>query len=82
ATSIEGTGAKPGVLDKDKDITKEKVILKWGDEQDSEHSDDDNDDVEKNEKDGDADDEGDDHVSDTLMTSNNVYFIALFIPCY
>ncbi|GJS79957.1 hypothetical protein Tco_0729838 [Tanacetum coccineum] len=65
ATSSEGTGTKLGVLDEDKDITKEKVILKWGDEQDSEHSDDDNDDAEKDDKYGDADDEGDDHVSDT-----------------
>nr|GEZ65047.1 hypothetical protein [Tanacetum cinerariifolium] len=60
ATSSEGTGAKPGVLDENKDITKEKVILKWGDEQDSKHS---NDDAEKDEKDGDVDDKGDDHVS-------------------
>ncbi|GJY82005.1 hypothetical protein Tco_0494756 [Tanacetum coccineum] len=60
-----GTGAKPGVPNKDKDITEEKIIFEWGDEQDNEHSDDDNDDVEKDEKDGDADDEGDDHVSDT-----------------
>ncbi|GKA66605.1 hypothetical protein Tco_0766413 [Tanacetum coccineum] len=37
----------------------------WGDEQDSEHADDDNDDVKKDDKDGDADDEGDDHISDT-----------------
>ncbi|GJS47394.1 hypothetical protein Tco_0597515 [Tanacetum coccineum] len=59
ATSSEGTGAKPGVPDEDKDITEEKVILEWGDEQDSKHSDD------RDEKDGDADDEGDDHVSDT-----------------
>ncbi|GJQ96471.1 hypothetical protein Tco_0007610 [Tanacetum coccineum] len=63
--SSEGTSTKPGVLDEDKDITKEKVILEWGDEQDSENSDDDNDDVEKDEKDGDANDEGGDHVSDT-----------------
>ncbi|GJT04414.1 hypothetical protein Tco_0838876 [Tanacetum coccineum] len=53
ATSSEGTSAKAGVSDEDKDITKEKVILEWGDEQDSEFSY------------GDADDEGDDHVSDT-----------------
>nr|GEU40983.1 hypothetical protein [Tanacetum cinerariifolium] len=33
-----------------------------GDEQDSEHSDDNNSDVKKDDKDGDADDEGDDHV--------------------
>nr|GEW37111.1 Gag-Pol polyprotein [Tanacetum cinerariifolium] len=64
ATSSERTGAKLGFLDKDKDITEEKVILEWGDEQDSEHSDDDNNDAKKDEKDGDADDEGDNHVSD------------------
>ncbi|GJS15657.1 hypothetical protein Tco_0410129 [Tanacetum coccineum] len=67
ATSSEGTSVKPGVPDEDKDITKEKVILEWGDEQDSEHSDDDNDDSEKDEKDGDADDEGDDHDEDEEM---------------
>nr|GFA61987.1 hypothetical protein [Tanacetum cinerariifolium] len=69
ATSSEGTGIKLGVLDEEKDITKEKVILEWGDKQDSKHSDNDNDDddvdVEKDDKDGDADDEGNDHVSDT-----------------
>ncbi|GJZ37111.1 copia protein, partial [Tanacetum coccineum] len=65
ATSSEGTSAKPGVLDEENDITEEKVILEWGDEQDSEFSDDDNDDVKKDDKDGDANDEGDDHVSDT-----------------
>ncbi|GJX21501.1 hypothetical protein Tco_0225946 [Tanacetum coccineum] len=65
ATSSEGTGAKPRVLDNDKDITKEKVILNWGDKQDSEHFDDDNDDVKKDNKDDDADDEAIIHVSDT-----------------
>nr|GEY85702.1 hypothetical protein [Tanacetum cinerariifolium] len=49
----------------EKDITKEKVILKWGVEQNSEFSDDDNDDVENDDKDSNADDEGNDHVSDT-----------------
>ncbi|GJX88783.1 hypothetical protein Tco_0340797 [Tanacetum coccineum] len=63
--SSEGTGIKPGVPDEEKDITEEKVILEWGDEQDSEYSDDDNDDVEKDDKDGDADDEGNNHISDT-----------------
>ncbi|GKC49122.1 hypothetical protein Tco_1071867, partial [Tanacetum coccineum] len=64
-TTSEGTGAKPGVPDEDTDITKENVILEWGDEQDSKHYDNDNDDdAEKAEKDGNADDEGDDHVSD------------------
>nr|GEV22565.1 hypothetical protein [Tanacetum cinerariifolium] len=62
ATSSEGTGAKQGVPDEEKDITKEKVIFKWGDKQDNEFS---NDDVEKDDKDGDVDDKGDDHVSDT-----------------
>ncbi|GJT61501.1 hypothetical protein Tco_1005034 [Tanacetum coccineum] len=65
ATSSEGIGIKPGVPDEEKDITKEKVILEWGDEQDSEYSNDDNDDVDKDVKDGDADDEGDDHIIDT-----------------
>ncbi|GJU00711.1 hypothetical protein Tco_1111049 [Tanacetum coccineum] len=64
ATSSEGTDAI-WVPDEEKNITKEKVILEWGDEQDSEFSDDDNDDVEKDDKDYDADDKGDDHVSDT-----------------
>ncbi|GKG57254.1 hypothetical protein Tco_0584680, partial [Tanacetum coccineum] len=41
ATPSEGTGAKQGVPDKDKDITEENVIFEWGDEQDSEYSDDD-----------------------------------------
>ncbi|GKE56900.1 hypothetical protein Tco_1496085, partial [Tanacetum coccineum] len=52
-------------LNEDKDITEKKVIIKWGDEQDSEFYDDDNDDVKKDDKDGDAEDEGDDHVSNT-----------------
>nr|GEX78782.1 hypothetical protein [Tanacetum cinerariifolium] len=51
----EGTGIKPRFL----------VILEWGDEQDSEYSDDDNDDFDKDDQDGDADDEGDEHISDT-----------------
>ncbi|GKC01250.1 hypothetical protein Tco_0987386 [Tanacetum coccineum] len=42
ATSSEGTGARPGVPNKEKVTTEEKVILKWGDEQDSKYSDDDN----------------------------------------
>ncbi|GJX22129.1 hypothetical protein Tco_0226574 [Tanacetum coccineum] len=65
ATSSEGTGAKPRVPDEDKDTTKNKVILEWGDEQDIEFFDDDNDNVEKDDKDSDVDDEGDDHVNDT-----------------
>ncbi|GKG41383.1 hypothetical protein Tco_0470595, partial [Tanacetum coccineum] len=64
-TSSEGTGIKPRVLGEEKDITEEKVILEWGDEQDSEHADDDNDDVEKDDKDGDVDDEDNDHIIDT-----------------
>ncbi|GJY05548.1 hypothetical protein Tco_0371488 [Tanacetum coccineum] len=72
ATSSEGNGAKLRVPDEDKDITKEKVILEWGGEQDSEFSDDDNDDVEKDDKDDDADDEGNDHVSDTQDADDEV----------
>ncbi|GJT47296.1 hypothetical protein Tco_0956011 [Tanacetum coccineum] len=64
-TSSEGTSTKPGVPDEEKDITKEKVILEWGDEDD-----DDYDDLEKDDKDGEADDEGDDHVSDTQDTDD------------
>ncbi|GJY92465.1 hypothetical protein Tco_0508247 [Tanacetum coccineum] len=64
-TSSERSGIKPRVPSEEKDITEEKVILERGDEQDSEHADDDNDDVEKDDKDGDADDEGNDHISDT-----------------
>ncbi|GJZ85848.1 hypothetical protein Tco_0651187 [Tanacetum coccineum] len=71
-TSSEGTGIKPGVPNKEKDIIDEKVILEWGDEQDSEHSDDDNDDVKKDDKDGDADDEGDDHYEDVEMKDAEV----------
>nr|GEV34998.1 putative reverse transcriptase domain-containing protein [Tanacetum cinerariifolium] len=34
-TSSEGTGTKPGVPDKEKEITKENVILEWGSEQEN-----------------------------------------------
>ncbi|GKB50834.1 hypothetical protein Tco_0901587 [Tanacetum coccineum] len=34
-TLSERAGAKPGVPDEDKDITEEKVILEWGDEQET-----------------------------------------------
>nr|GEZ35277.1 hypothetical protein [Tanacetum cinerariifolium] len=57
-TSSAGTGIKLGVLDEEKDITEEKVILEWGDK------DDENDDVEKDDKDDNANDEGDDHVNE------------------
>nr|GEU64677.1 protein kinase-like domain, concanavalin A-like lectin/glucanase domain protein [Tanacetum cinerariifolium] len=67
-TKLKGTGAKPGVPNEDKDINEEKVILEWGDEQDSEYSDDDNDDVEKDDQDCDIDDEGDDPVSEEKVT--------------
>ncbi|GJW60109.1 hypothetical protein Tco_0109444 [Tanacetum coccineum] len=78
ATSSEGTGTKLGVPDEEKDITEEKVILEWGDEEESKFSyDDDNDDVEKDDKDDDkddkdddADDEGDDRISDTQDTDD------------
>nr|GEW46480.1 hypothetical protein [Tanacetum cinerariifolium] len=63
-TSSEGISSKTWVPNKEKDITKEKVILNWEDEQDSKHSED-NDDIEKDDKDGDANNKGDDHVSDT-----------------
>ncbi|GKD89206.1 hypothetical protein Tco_1364713, partial [Tanacetum coccineum] len=71
ATSYEGTGTKPGVPNEEKVITKEKVILEWGSEQESEYSKEDQlDDEEKDDKEGDADDEGDDHISDTQDTDD------------
>ncbi|GKC28104.1 hypothetical protein Tco_1035398 [Tanacetum coccineum] len=70
-TSNEGTGTKPGVPNEEKVITEEKVILKWGSEQESEYSEKDQlDDEEKDDKEGDADDEGDDHISDTQDTDD------------
>ncbi|GJZ03050.1 hypothetical protein Tco_0521011, partial [Tanacetum coccineum] len=41
ATSSEGTGTKPGVLDEEKVTSEEKVIFKWGSEQESEYSEED-----------------------------------------
>ncbi|GJZ53162.1 hypothetical protein Tco_0608047 [Tanacetum coccineum] len=71
ATSSEGTGAKLGVPDEEKDITKENVILEWGSEQESEYSKEDQfDEEEKDVKEGDVDDEGDDHISDIQDTDN------------
>ncbi|GJV05422.1 hypothetical protein Tco_1343078 [Tanacetum coccineum] len=64
ATSSEGTGTKPGVPNEEKEITKENVILEWGSEQESEHSEEDKlDDKEKEEKEGDTDDEDDETKS-------------------
>ncbi|GKB08425.1 hypothetical protein Tco_0836709 [Tanacetum coccineum] len=58
ATTSKGIGTKPGVPDEEKEITKENVILEWGSEQESGHSEEDKlDDEEKDEKEGDADDE-------------------------
>nr|GEX84877.1 hypothetical protein [Tanacetum cinerariifolium] len=71
ATSHKGTCTKPEVPDEEKDISKANVILEWGSENESEHSDDSQlnfDDKEKKDKDGDADDEGDDHISGTQDT--------------
>ncbi|GJY59032.1 retrovirus-related pol polyprotein from transposon TNT 1-94 [Tanacetum coccineum] len=63
ATSSEGTGIKPEVLDEEKVSFESKVILKWGSEQESEYSEEDDDDEniewvdtdEKEEKDVDDD---------------------------
>nr|GFC42864.1 hypothetical protein [Tanacetum cinerariifolium] len=47
------------------------VILEWGDEQDSKYSNNNNnDDVEKDDKDGNANDEGNDHINDTQDTDD------------
>ncbi|GJX02289.1 hypothetical protein Tco_0186202 [Tanacetum coccineum] len=64
ATSDEGTGTKPWVLDEEK-VNKEKVILEWGSEHESEYSKEDLiDNEEKDDKDVDVDDKGDDHITD------------------
>nr|GEV87055.1 hypothetical protein [Tanacetum cinerariifolium] len=60
ATSSEGTGVKPRVLDEDKDITQEKVILDMGEDEDREQDEDATTNAEKDDKDDDADDKGDD----------------------
>ncbi|GJZ39092.1 retrovirus-related pol polyprotein from transposon TNT 1-94 [Tanacetum coccineum] len=65
ATSSEGTGTKPWVPDKEKDITKENVILEWGLKQESEYSEEDQlSDEEKDDKDDDVDDEVNDYIKD------------------
>ncbi|GJW89432.1 hypothetical protein Tco_0164772 [Tanacetum coccineum] len=74
-TSSEGTGTKPGVPDEEKVISKENVILEWGSEQESKHSEDsqlNSDEEEKKDNDSDADDEDedDDHVSDSQDTDD------------
>ncbi|GKE39550.1 hypothetical protein Tco_1462955, partial [Tanacetum coccineum] len=61
----EGTGTKPVVLDEEKEITEENVILEWGPEQESEYSEEDKlDDEEKDDKEGNVDDEDDETESD------------------
>ncbi|GKB70254.1 ribonuclease H-like domain-containing protein, partial [Tanacetum coccineum] len=70
ATSSEGTGTKPGVPNEEKDISEEKVILEWGSKQESEYLEEDQLDEEKHDKEGDVDDEGDDHISDTQDTDD------------
>ncbi|GJT78085.1 retrovirus-related pol polyprotein from transposon TNT 1-94 [Tanacetum coccineum] len=57
ATTSEGTDTKPGVLDEEKVITEEKIILKWGSKQESKYSEEDQlDDEEKDDKEGDDED--------------------------
>ncbi|GKD42649.1 hypothetical protein Tco_1267294, partial [Tanacetum coccineum] len=75
ATSSEGTGTKPGVPNEEKVDSKENVILEWGSEHESEHSEDsqlNSDEEEKKDNDSDADDEDeeDDHVSDSQDTDD------------
>ncbi|GJW45601.1 hypothetical protein Tco_0077247 [Tanacetum coccineum] len=73
ANSHEGTGTKLGVLDEEKVIFEANVILKWGSENESEHSDDSQinfDDIEMKDKDGNVDGEGDDHISDIQDTDD------------
>ncbi|GJW37781.1 retrovirus-related pol polyprotein from transposon TNT 1-94 [Tanacetum coccineum] len=75
ATSSEGTGTKLGVPNEEKVISEENVILEWGSEHESEHSEDsqlNSDEEEKKDNDSDADDEDeeDDHVSDSQDTDD------------
>nr|GEW01284.1 hypothetical protein [Tanacetum cinerariifolium] len=71
ATSSDEAGTKPGVPDKEVDITEENVILDWGSEQESEYLKEDQlNDEEKDYKVGDADDEGDDHIRDIQDTDD------------
>ncbi|GKD13835.1 hypothetical protein Tco_1198242 [Tanacetum coccineum] len=71
ATSSEGTGTKPGVPGEENDITKENGILEWGSAQESKYSKEDQlDNEKKDDKEGDAHDQGDDHISDTKDTDN------------
>nr|GFC09834.1 hypothetical protein [Tanacetum cinerariifolium] len=64
STSSEGTSVKPGIPNEEKDITEEKVILEWGDDQDSDYDDDANIYTENDDKDDDVDDEGNDDIKD------------------
>nr|GEV61612.1 hypothetical protein [Tanacetum cinerariifolium] len=76
-TSSEGTGTKPGVLDEEKDITEENVILEWGSKQESKYLEEDQlDDEEKDDKEGDADDEDDETESD----ENDIYKYNICVP--
>ncbi|GKB27768.1 hypothetical protein Tco_0867169 [Tanacetum coccineum] len=70
ATSSEGTGTKPRVLDKEKDITKENVILEWGSEQESEYSEEDK--LDDEEKDDDEDDE-------TVSDEDDIYKYKIYV---
>ncbi|GJR12202.1 hypothetical protein Tco_0794854 [Tanacetum coccineum] len=75
ATSSEVTGTKPRVSDEEKVTSEENVILEWGSEHESEHSEDYqlmSDEEEKKNNDGDADDEDedDDHISDIQDTND------------
>ncbi|GKD18054.1 hypothetical protein Tco_1207212 [Tanacetum coccineum] len=76
ATSSEGTGTKQGVLDEEKVSTKEKVILEWGSEQESEYLEEDLSDeeeidwIDSKEDDEKKDDIDDDKSIDLEMTDD------------
>nr|GEW38177.1 hypothetical protein [Tanacetum cinerariifolium] len=77
ATSSEGTGTKPGVLDEKKVTLKENVILEEGSEHDSEHLEDSQlmtDKEEKKDNDGDPDDEDedDDHINVEMVGAETI----------
>ncbi|GJT45633.1 retrovirus-related pol polyprotein from transposon TNT 1-94 [Tanacetum coccineum] len=76
ATSSEGTGTIPGVLDEENVTSEENVILVWGSEQESEYSEEDQGDdeevdwIDSNEDEETKDDANDDKSIDLEMTND------------
>ncbi|GKE05075.1 hypothetical protein Tco_1397093 [Tanacetum coccineum] len=77
STSREGTGTKPKVPDEEKVTSEANVILNWGLENESKHSEDSqlkSNEKEKKDNDGDADDEdeGDDHINVEMVKAETI----------